>query len=191
MLKKAVKSFNILFRLKSTLHTKSLSLIYKRYILPIIEYACIAVTPLSIAALDRLERIQRKAARICLRLPLYTPLDHSTLLHRPTMFSRRKVKLTLLAHSIKYQYAPQHIRLLNTPAQVTAQYSLRHARTWHLPPSRTDRCKDSPLYKSLEYYNALLASIRDVSSRPAFKQEICSLLNNSICSCSAHPLPYL
>ena len=68
--------------------------------------------PLSIAALDCLERIQGKAARICLRLPLYTPLNHSTLLHRlkwPTMFSRRKVKLTLLAHSIKYQYAPQHI----------------------------------------------------------------------------------
>ena len=193
MLKKAVKSFNIVFRLKSTLHTESLSHIFKTYILPIIEYACIPVTPLSIAALDRLERIQRKAARICLRLPLYTPLNHSTLLHRltwPTMYSRRKVKLTLLAYSIKYQYAPQHICMLNTPAQVTAQYSLRHARTWHLPPSRTDSCKDSPLYKSLEYYNALPASIRDVSSRPAFKQEICSLLT-AICSCSAHPLPYL
>ena len=102
VLKKAVKSFNILFRLKSTLHAKSLSLIYKTYILPIIEYACIAVTPLSITALDRLERIQRKAARICLRLPLYTPLDHSTLLHRlkwPTMFSRRKVKLNTYACS--------------------------------------------------------------------------------------------
>ena len=150
--------------------------------------------PLSIAALDRLERIQRKAARICLCLPLYTPLTHSTLLHRlkwPTMFSRRKVKLTLLAHSIKYQYAPQHIRMLNTPAQVTAQYSLRHARTCYLPPSRTDRCKDSPLYRSPEYYNALPASIRDISSLPASKQEICSLLINSICSCSAHPLPYL
>ena len=103
----------------------------------------------------------------------------------------KQQKQQQLAHSIKYQYSPQHIRMLNTPAQVTAQYSLRHARTWHLPPSRTDRCKDSPLYKSLEHYNALPASIHDVSSQPAFKQEICSLLINSICSCSAHPLPYL
>ena len=130
VLKKAVKSFNILFRLKSTLHTNllSLSLIYKTYILPIIECACLAVTPLSIAALDGLERIQRKAARICLRLPLYTPLNHSTLLHRlkwPTMFSRRKVKLTLLAHSIKYQYAPQvaktHMHAQH-PRSSSAQY---------------------------------------------------------------------
>ena len=114
----------ILLRLKSTLHTTPLSLIYKTYILPVIEYACIALTPLSIAALGHLERVQRKAARICPRLPLYTPLNHSTLLHRlkwPTMFSARcKVKLTLLAHSIKYQYAPQHIRMLNIPAQATA-----------------------------------------------------------------------
>ena len=91
----------------------------------------------------------------------------------------------------KIPICPTTHTLAQHPAQVTAQYSLRHARTWHLPPSRTDRCKDSPLYKSLEYYNALPASIRDVSSRPAFKQEICSLLINSICSCSAHPLPYL
>ena len=48
------------------------------------------------------------------------------------MFSHRKVKLTRRAHSIKYQYAPQHIRMLNTPAQVTAQY--RPSTRMHLAP---------------------------------------------------------
>ena len=84
----------------------------------------------------------------------------------------------------------QHPRSSYGPVQPSTRTHLAPP-TWHLPPSRTDRCKDSPLYKSLEYYNALPASIRDVSSRPAFKQEIGSRLINSICFCSAHPLPYL
>ena len=154
---------------------------------------CIAVTPLSITALDRLERIQRKAARICLGIPLFTPIPHSTLLLRinwPTLFSRRKIKLTLFAHSILHQYAPQHIRMLATPTQVVTPYGLRHTRTWHLPSTRTNRCKDSPLFKSLELYNALPADIREIPVRATFKNAVSTLLLNSICSCSDHPLPY-
>ena len=164
--------------------------------MPIIEYACIAVTPLSITARDRLERIQSKAARICLRLPLFTPPHHSALLHwlkwrtmSQVFSSQSKAHPSCTLHKLPI-CTTTHTHAQH-PAQVTPQCSLRHTCTWRLPPTRTDRCKDSPLYKSLEYYNALPASIRDVSSRPAFKQETCSLLINSICSCSAHPFPYL
>ena len=118
---KSLKSFNILFRLRSTLTSDSLSHIYQTFILPIFSYASNALTPLSHTSLDRIERLQRKAARICLHLPLYTHLEHSHLLHRikwPTLFSRFKVKHILFAHSLRYNYAPPHILSLHTASNV-------------------------------------------------------------------------
>ena len=112
IVKKSLKSFNILFRLRSTLTSDSLSHIYQTYILPIFSYANNALTPLSHTSLDRLERLQWKAARICLHLPLYTHLEYSHLLHRikwPTLFSRFKVKHILFAHSLRHNYAPPHM----------------------------------------------------------------------------------
>ena len=54
---------------------------------PKLEYACIALSPLPTHTMDKLERFQRKAASVCLRLPFYTPADHSHLLRRLTLSS--------------------------------------------------------------------------------------------------------
>eukprot|EP00117_Sycon_ciliatum_P046039 scpid19225/ scgid33023/ Probable RNA-directed DNA polymerase from transposon X-element; Reverse transcriptase len=175
IVKKSLKSFNILFRLRSTLTSDSLSHIYQTYILPIFSYASNALTPLSHTSLDRLERLQRKAARICLHLPLYTHLEHSHLLHRikwPTLFSRFKVKHILFAHSLRHNYAPPHILSLHTASNVQPSYNLRRSRTWHLPTPRTDRCLHSPLYKALHYFNCLPTQLREISSRTLFKSQI-------------------
>ena len=99
-------------RLRSCLNANALCYLYKTYIRPVLEYASNAYSSISVKLSDSLERFQRKAARICLRLPLFSPVHHSSLLHQvglPTLYSRRKLKLTLLAHSIHYQYAPPHI----------------------------------------------------------------------------------
>ena len=134
----------------------------------------------------------RKAARICLRLPLYTPVNHSHLLHQlnlPSLYSRRKIKHILLAHSIYYQYAPPHILQLNLPPLTTPIYSLRCQRSYHIPSSRTDRHKDSPVHKSLHLFNLLPEDIKNTRDRTLFKSQISALLTNSVCSCSHHPLP--
>ena len=78
--------------------------------------------------MDKLECFQRKAATVCLRLPLYTPADHSHLLRR-----------------LLRRYAPPHIFQLNLPPPTTCNYSLRHRRSDRIPSSRTDRHKDSPI----------------------------------------------
>ena len=111
------------------------------------QYARIALSPLLMHTMDKLERFQRKAARVCLRLPLYTPADHSHLLRRLSLSSlhcSRNIKHLLLAHSIHHRYAPLHILQLNLPPPTTPNYSLRHRRSYHVPSSRTDRHKDSP-----------------------------------------------
>ena len=58
---------------------------------------------------DTLEIIQRRAIRICLRIPLFSPVHHSSLLHHaklPTLSSRLLVKQALLAWDIHHQTSP-------------------------------------------------------------------------------------
>ena len=138
-------------------------------------------------------RSPAKCCGICLRLPLYTPVNHSHLLHQlnlPSLYSRRKIKHILLAHSIYHQYAPPHILQLNLPPLTTPIYSLRCQRSYHIPSSRTDRHKDSPIHKSLHLFNLLPEDIKNTHDRTLFKSQISALLTNSVCSCSHHPLPY-
>ena len=147
--------------------------------------------PVPSTALHRLERFQQEAANVCLRLPIYSHIDHSSLLHRihwPTIFSRRKIK-HIFSHSIHFMYAPSHILGIALPAQITPAYSLRHSRTYRLVTTRTDRGMNSPLYEALDYFNFLPIHLRSISSQPLFRKDTHSLLLNSVCSCSSHPTP--
>ena len=194
IINKSLKVLHMLTKLRNSLNSSALSYLYCTYIRPILEYACIAVTPLPHNILDRLERIQRKAARICLHLPLFSPVDHSSLLHRlqlPTLFSRRRIKQLLLSHSIFHHYAPPHLLQLQLPPLAANVYSLRRPRSYHLPTSRTDRLKDSPIFRALHYFNSLPDAMKSIKDRTMFKSEIHSLFVSSICPCSDHPLPYV
>ena len=73
---------------------------------PILEYACIALSPLPTHTMDKIECFQRKAARVCLRLPFYTPVDHSHLrrLSLSSLHCCRNIRHILLAHSIHHRY---------------------------------------------------------------------------------------
>ena len=194
IINKSLKVLHMLTKLINSLNSSALSYLYCTYIRPILEYACIAVTPLPHNILDRLERIQGKAARICLHLPLFSPVDHSSLLHRlqlPTLFSRRRIKQLLLSHSIFHHYAPPHLLQLQLPPLAANVYSLRRPRSYHLPTSRTDRLKDSPIFRALHYFNSLPDAMKSIKDRTMFKSEIHSLFVSSICPCSDHPLPYV
>ena len=76
---KSLTSLNILLHLLNSLNSSALTYLYctYMYIRPKLEYACIALSPLSMHTMDKLERFQRKAARVCLRLSLYAPVDHA------------------------------------------------------------------------------------------------------------------
>ena len=150
------------------------------------------MNPVPTTALDRLERFQRKAAKVCLRLPIYWHIDHSSQLHRihwPTIFSRRNIKHIVFSHAIHYMYAPSHILGIALPAQITPAYSLQHSHTYRVGTTRTDRCMNSPLYKALDYFNSLPILLRSISSPPLFQKESYSLLLDFVCSCSNHPTP--
>lgn len=188
------KSLHRLFqihRIRSSLNSFALCFLYKTYVRPIIEYASLAYCNIPVALSDKLERFQRKAARVCLRIPLFKPVHHSHLLHSldlPTLFSRRQIKLALLGHGIYHQYSPPHILDIPLPVHSGLSYSLRRMRVFSLPTTRTDRHRDSPVNASLHLYNSLPADIRDLPAKSLFKSKVESLLLSSICCCSSHPV---
>ena len=57
IINKSLKVLHMLTKLRNSLNSSALSYLYCTYIRPILEYACIAVTPLPHNILDRLERI--------------------------------------------------------------------------------------------------------------------------------------
>ena len=100
---KACKSLHQLQRTRATLSIDALSCIYKVYIRPTLDHASVVMSSMSRRDSERLERVQRRAARICLRIPLFMTVNHSLLLIKiscPTLYSRRICKSLLLAHSI-------------------------------------------------------------------------------------------
>ena len=167
ILNKSLTSLKTILRLHSSLNSSALTYLYCTYIRPKLEFACIALSPLPMRTLEKLGRFQPKATRVCLRLPLYTPADHSHLLRRLSLSSlhcRRSIK-HLLAH-IHHRYAPPHILQLNLPPPTTPNYSLRHRRSCHVPRSHTDRHKDSPIYKSRHIFNSLPENIKTHAIAP-------------------------
>ena len=191
IIRKALNKLHLIHRIRGTLSCSALCFLYKTYVRPIIEYASLPYCNIPVVLSDRLERFQRKAARVCLRLPLFTSAHHSSLLHRldlPTLYSCRQVKLALLGHSIYHKYSPPHILDISLPEHSQPSYSLRHMRAFTLPTPRTDRHRDSPVNASLLVFNSLPADYRDLPTRSVFKPKIQSLLLSSICTCSAHPI---
>ena len=176
-------------RYRCILTANAMTYLYKSYIRPILEYASTSYSNLPCNLHDSLERFQRKAARICLRLPLFTPVNHSTLLHNtklPTLSSRRKFKLLLLAHSIRFKYAPPHIQ--NIPITYNhSPYALRQNRMFSLPTTRTDRHRDSPIYAALHEFNKLPEEFRGHAGKIAFKNATSQFIQSSIFTCSDHP----
>lgn len=188
---KAKRSLHQLHRVRGSLTPQALVAIYSTYIRPIVEYGSLAYSNLSATMSDRLERLQRRAARICLRLSLFQPIHHSSLLHHaslPTLSSRRHYRQALLGHAMRYKKLPSHLlqHYDNTSAPELS-WRLRKPRTYRLPTTRTSRHRDSPINLSMHRYNTLPIDCRAIEDPTSFKTSVSSLILSSICPCSQHP----
>ena len=164
-------------------------MLYHIYVRPAIEYVNLVTSNLSSTLADDPECLQRRAARICLHIPLFEPVHHSSLLHSldwPNLASRPPYRTLLFAHSILHKYAPSHILNLSIPMVSQAQYSLRRTRIFAPPTTRTLRHRDSPLNVASFNFNQFLPG-QTTHSKSQYKHEVASLVLSSICSCSAHP----
>ena len=163
------------------------------YIRPIIEYGSLVLSNMPATLEDRLERLQRRACRICLRLPLFTPTHHTSILHAvdlPTLASRRKFRQLVSAHALINGEVPPHLRVADHFEQAQpSTTNLRYPRTCQVPVARTTRHRDSPINLALHHFNNLPIDLQNTHDADKFKALAGPLILSSICSCSAHPNP--
>ena len=189
VLSSAGRLLGVLRRLRSSLNAAALSAFYLAYIRPKIEYADTAWSNMPGYLADRLERFQRKAARIVLGLPMFTPINHTDLLTAvgwPTLTSRRKLHLAQLAHALHHRTAPQHILTTAFPTR-HHHYPLRHQAIFDLPIPHTSLFRDSPLFLCSAVYNSLPQDVCNLKTPLAFRKSAAELLLTSSCTCSSHP----
>lgn len=185
VLAKAGRLLAVLRRL-SHLSSDAKSSFYLLYIRPQLEYADIAWSNLPQRQLDRLERFQRRAAKLVLGIPLFRPSPHGKLLADvgwPTIKSRRKLRLVLLARALHTKTAPPHLLAVALTSH-SLSYNLRQPNTFTVPTARTQHFHDSPLLLSADLYNSLPLSIRNLKSHSAFKRSAAQYVLTSRCTCS-------
>lgn len=191
LISKSTPLLFILRRLRPTLTPSAMALLYVIYIRPKLEYASNVMSSMSVTVSDKLERFQRKAARICLGLPLFRPVNHSVLLHRvewATLSSRRKYRRLLFAHDLCTRSLPPHLQSLVPAPASRPTTSLRQSRVFALPTTRTSHHRDSPVYLPCSEFNSLPSTVSALKKKNAFKAALQPLIISSICNCSQHPV---
>ena len=159
ILTKATRLLSALRRLRSSLDQESLPHMYLTYIRPILEYACTAWDNLGTTQVDRLERFQRRAAKIILRRPLFVPSNHDELLATigwPSLASRRKYFQAALGHRMATGNVPQHFRDY-IPSKPTHMHNTRKPPFFQLLTTDTSLMLNSPLYQAADTFNSLFS----------------------------------
>jgi len=124
VLAKAAPLLQLLRRLRSSLSNAALSVFYKMYIRPILEYASTAWSGVPSAQMDRLERFQRRAAKIILRRNLFVHSNHSELLNAvgwETLSSRRRYRQAVLGFRLARRTAPSHLLAATFPEKAPSR----------------------------------------------------------------------
>ena len=158
------------------------------YLRPVLEHASPAWSNITLTQRDRLERVQRRAVKIILGIPLFAPHDHTDLLSRASLAmleSRRHLHQVILAYKLKNNICPPHL-LSIAPPLCHPSALLRHQRTFRLPTPRTSAHLNSPVHLACQLFNDLPSSIRNEKSLASFRKAAASHLLSHTCHCSQH-----
>ena len=184
---KASRLLGVLRRLRSSLSRAALSTFYLVYIRPILEYADTTWADLTKKLADRLERLQRKAARIICGMPLYDRVNHTNLLATlgwPTLASRRLYHQAVLAYQLHRNLFPSHVFHALFDRR-NLGYNLRRPATFDTPIAHTVLYRKSPLFSAANLFNTLPSSVTNAKTLAAFKRSAGHHILTSLCKCSS------
>ena len=122
---------------------------------------------------DRLERLQRKAAKIILRRKLYRTCDHDKVLCSAgleSLAARRKLKLAILGHALATRSAPPHLLEQSFPVR-HPPYNTRRTQYFDTPIANTQLYQTSPLFHAAATYNQLSRHLQEMKGMKNFKAQ--------------------
>ena len=150
-------------------------LFYQGYILPLLDYGSVIWGSSSTANIERLTKLQKRAARIILNAEFDTPSSRMFQeLDWLPMGSRIKYNKAVLTYKALNNMTPEYITKLLTPMSQTHSLNLRSGEngTLYVPLSRTTVYSGAFSCSAPRLWNSLPYAIRKSESLNTFKKSI-------------------
>ena len=151
------------------------------YILPLIDYGSITWGTTSIANIQRLSKLQKRAARIILKANFDTP---SSLMFQElgwlSVENRLKYNKAVITYKALNNLTPDYLSELLTPLSEIHSLNLRSLENGllHIPLSRTTIFDNSFTCSAPKLWNALHQTVRASGSLMTFKKNLKHCLNS-------------
>ena len=162
----------LLKRLKRYLPLKGLILFYNSYILPIIDYCCTVWGLTTHINLERIHKLQKRAARLVLSVSFDFP---STVMFKKlawmTIFTRIHYFQAVLMFKCMNGLAPDYLSIKFTACADLYNYCLRSTTSGllHVPRPNSDFFKRTFKYSGLITWNNLPNNIKEIDNLDTFK----------------------
>ena len=192
LVKKASKKIGLLRRFRRRLPELVVRRLYQTCIRPALEYAGAAWSGIGAMDNEKLERVQRSAARLVARLSAREDISHELLLARAGLEPLRLRRLSPLATTVlkltwKQPRGPDHLvsaykGFCSLSPPNTSQMSLRGDDNTRLPRARTEYLRHSPFYMALKFLLSLPASCKKSLSALRISSFITLLIRHLACS---------
>ena len=168
-------NLGILKKIRNILSHDCLNNIYKSIVEPYFNYCCLVWNSIDQVLVDKLQKLQNRAARIITRAP-YLSVRTSQLFQElqwvPLAQSRMQQK-AIMMFKIVNGLAPPYLKEIFTDHLGSQVYNLRcSSDNLKLPKVRTDLYKNSFAYTGAKLWNSLPESLKKERSLPAFKKKI-------------------
>ena len=165
----------LLTKIKKFLNLDARKLYYSGYILPLIDYCCVIWGNCNAGDLNRILKLQKRAARIILDTdPLSPSLPLFKKLGWMTVYDRIKYHKSLLVYKSLKKETPSYLIDKFSYISDRNPYSLRDAANGDLvvPKPKTELYKKSFAYSGSVIWNKLPNLIRNSSSVKSFKDNM-------------------
>ena len=171
---KARKRLSAMMPLKFKINRKSLEIMYKSFVMPVLEYGLIVWGGTYDTDILKLERIQLDALRL---ISGATARSSMAAVYKETSFVSIRERIDYLSlvmlYRLKNDLSPDYLKCL-LPANNTdiIHYNLRNNRNIKLPFSRLETFRRSFFPRAIRLWNSLSLKIRDENTLIAFKEAL-------------------
>ena len=160
----------------NTFLTKDTSLmIFKSYILPIIEYGNVIYNSASEKSLSKLQRLQNQSIKLCLNLDKMTPTATIHKLANLNTLKDRREKAT-----IKFMFN----RTKHSKFHDTSNYNIQTRSSTvpklKVPEFRSSKARNAILYSGSILWNKLNQNIKEITNKSKFSRKIDTLFKTKI-----------
>ena len=166
---------SLLRNLSKYVPVKVLKMFYQSYILPCIDYGSITWGSASSSNIERLNKLQKRAARIILRTDFNTPSQEMFQeLGWSPVPNRIKYNKAVLTYRALNNLTPAYITNLLKPMSQVHSLNLRSSEngSLYVPKSRTSLYSGSFSCSAPRLWNALPQCVREAGSLDSFKKNL-------------------